>query len=356
MKYLLTIMALVATATVLGGCLSHHKGPLPGEPADATFETVNDTRLRYVDSGGEGPTVVMIHGFASSLNVWAGVMPALTDDHRVIALDLKGFGWSGRPEGDYDPDTQAELVFGLLDELGVDKASLVAHSWGSSVALSMAHLQPERIDRIALYDAWVYEEQLPVFFYWSRLGGLGELLFSLYYRERPADKIEMAFYDPSIIPQALVDDVEEQLDRPGTSAAALAAVRGQVYDETQKRYASIDHPVLLLWGREDGVTTLDFAERLYTDLPNAELVVYPRCGHFPMIEAHAPSTRDLAAFLEVDDDSTEEVEDDVSAPRQRRLESAPSAEQDAEQDESDAAPAPAPAPVGDDAEQKEVAE
>lgn len=291
-----TLIALVVLA--LGaGCLSHHQGPLPGEPTDASFTTVDDTRIRYVDTRGEGPAVVMIHGFASSLNAWDAVIPALAPGHRVVALDLKGFGWSGRPEGDYDPDTQAELVFGLLDELGVENASIVAHSWGSSVALSMAHLQPDRVDRLALYDAWVYEEQLPVFFHWSRLDGLGELLFALFYRERPADKIEMAFYDPSIIPQALVDNVEEQLDRPGTTAAALSAVRGQRYAEIEERYPDVTQPVLLLWGREDGVTTLDFGERLYKDLPNAELVVFPRCGHFPMIEAYWPSTRALVDFL-----------------------------------------------------------
>jgi pimeloyl-ACP methyl ester carboxylesterase len=282
------------------GCLAHHTGPLPGEPTDATYTTVADTRVRYVDTGGQGPAVVMIHGFAASSDTWTGVIPALADNHRVVALDLKGFGWSDRPEGDYDPDTQARLVFALLDELGVEHASVVAHSWGSSVALSMAHLQPERVDRIVLYDAWVYEEQLPVFFHWSRVGGLGEMLFAMFYKERPADKIEGAFYDPSIVPQALVDDVEETLDRPGAVAAALAAVRGQNYTELEKRYPSIEHRTLLLWGREDGVTTLDYGERLYAELPNAELLVFPQCGHFPMIEAYWPSTRALVAFLTPD--------------------------------------------------------
>ncbi len=314
---ILVVLALAASA-----CASHHTGPIPGEPKDATFATVNDARVRYVDTGGDGTAVVLIHGFAASLDTWAAVIPALAPGHRVIALDLKGFGWTDRPEGDYDPDTQAKLVFELLDQLDVDRTAVVAHSWGSSVALSMAHLQPERIDRIALYDAWVYEEQLPVFFHWARVGGLGEVLFSLFYKERPADKIEGAFYDPSIIPQDLVDDVEATLDRPGAVAAALAAVRGQDYSEIQNRYPKITQPTLLMWGREDTVTTLDYGERLYGELPNAELVVYPQCGHFPMIEAYHASTRELVDFLapmaKADSVETPEVPD---GPRQ--LESAP---------------------------------
>jgi pimeloyl-ACP methyl ester carboxylesterase len=66
----------------------------------------------------------------------------------------------------------------------------------------------------------------------------------------------------------------------------------------QKEYAGVKQPVLLLWGREDEVTLLTFGERLARDLPHAHLVVYPRCGHFPMIEAAGPSTEELVKFLD----------------------------------------------------------
>ena len=106
-----------------------------------------------------------------------------------------------------------------------------------------------------------------------------------------------AFYDRKYITEELIETVEDQLSRPGTKAAALAAIRGQRFDEVEDRYKTIDKPTLLLWGREDKVTTLPFGERLVNELPQAKLIVYPRCGHFPMIEAVRPSTRDLLAFL-----------------------------------------------------------
>ena len=277
------------------GCMSFHQGPMPGEPKAATFANVDGVRVRYVDSG-TGPTVVLIHGFASSLETWATVMPSLTG-HRVIALDLKGFGWTDRPEGDYSPEAQARLVLGLLDQRGVDKATFVAHSWGASVALSAALAAPNRVERLALYDAWVYEEQLPPFFHWARADGVGEALFGLYYKERSDERVALAFYDKTFVTEALVDAVESALDRPGTVAAALAAVRGQRYARVHGRYRKITKPTLLLWGREDAVTAVTYGERLVRDLKDARLVVYPRCGHFPMIEAAAQSTRDLVAFV-----------------------------------------------------------
>lgn len=281
----------------LTGCLSHHAGPLPGAPKDATFEVVKGTRVHYTDEG-DGPPVVLIHGFASSLGTWTGVRKTLAKRHRVIALDLKGFGWTDRPEGDYSPKAQAELVLGLLGALGVDEpVALVAHSWGSSVALQLALLEPKKVSRIALYDAWVYEEQIPMTFLWSRADGMGEFLIGAFYDERSDDKIAIAFHDQKYVTEELIETVEDQLSRPGTKAAALAAIRGQRYEDVQKSYPKIDVPVLLLWGREDRVTPLTVGERLSKDLPNAKLVVYPACGHFPMIEAVRPSTRDLTAFL-----------------------------------------------------------
>ncbi|MBK7578760.1 MAG: alpha/beta fold hydrolase [Myxococcales bacterium] len=283
---------------LLGACAcapAFHTGPMPGEP-QATYAKVAGARVRFVDRGS-GPVVVLLHGFASSLETWEPVRPALERDHRVISLDLKGFGWTDRPNGDYSPRAQALLVFALLDARGVKSASVVAHSWGASVALQMALLHPERVERIALYDAWVYEEQLPSTFHFARSDGVGEALFGAFYAERSEDKIAQAFYDERNVSQRLIEDVERALDRPGTVAAALAATRGQRFAEVEGRYREIKQPVLLLWGREDRVTPIEIGERLVRDLPQAKLSVYPRTGHFPMLEAGPESTRDLAEFL-----------------------------------------------------------
>jgi len=295
------LLAATLFVGMASGCVDFHAGAAQGAPADAEFLTLRETAIHVIDEGPrDAPAVVLIHGFASSTGVWAGIIPVLARDHRVLALDLKGFGLSGRPEGspiDYAPDEQARIVLAMMDAKSVHRAAVVAHSWGSSVALQVALQAPDRVERIALYDAWVYSEQLPTSFYWARAGGVGEAIFGAFYDQRPEDKLALAFYDPEIVPQALVDTVEAQLAQPGTAGAALQAVRGMRYEEAERRYGEIAVPTLLLWGREDSVTPLEFGERLLAQLPDAELKVYPRCGHFPMIEAARPSTRALARFL-----------------------------------------------------------
>jgi pimeloyl-ACP methyl ester carboxylesterase len=327
-------LTLLALAPFFAGCLSFHKGAMPGEPSAARYAEVDGVRVRYTDTGEpESPiakakakaeasakadangdagaptsastnesenarsTVVLVHGFASALDVWTGVAPALAKTHRVIALDLKGFGWTDRPEGDYSPDAEAKLVWHLLDQRGVTRAALVGHSWGSSVVLAAEMQAPERVSKIALYDAWVYEEQLPTFFHWAQADIVGEALFGLFYKERSDEKMALAFFDKKFVTEKFVESVEDALDRPGTTAAALAAVRGQDYFDVQRKYRNIDKPTLLMWGREDIVTPLRFGERLSRDLPSSKLVVYPRCGHFPMIEALAASNHELVQFL-----------------------------------------------------------
>ena len=216
----------------------------------------------------------------------------------MLALDLKGFGWTDRPEGDYSPEAQARLVLDLMNARGVERAALVGHSWGASVALATALAAPERVTRIALYDAWVYEDQLPTFFRWAARRGRGRgAVLGCSTTSAPTSAWPSPSTTSASSPRRSSTTVESSLDRPGTRAAALAAVRGQHYLRLESRYRTIQQPALLLWGREDTVTPLRYGERLSKDLPAARLVVYPRCGHFPMIEAAQESTHALTAFL-----------------------------------------------------------
>ena len=297
--------AALAAVALLAGCPSYHAGKLPGTPASATFVDVDGASIHYREQG-KGPAVVLIHGYGASLESWGGVAPVLAANHRVIAIDLKGFGWSTRPEGDYSPAAQAQLVWHVLDKLGVTDVAIVGHSWGSSVALSMAVAQPARTREVALYSAYVYDEQVPSFFRWAQVGGLGELLFGLYYRERIDERAPLAYRDERYVTQARVDRVEADLARPGTTAAALAVARGHHFAELHTALETFDKPVLLLWGADDQVTPLAFGQRLSNELRNAELKVYPRCGHIPMVEAKHASTRDLARFLSQGEENHED--------------------------------------------------
>lgn len=278
------------------GGLGFHAGPYPGEPADATFATVAGTRVHYVDLGA-GPPVVLLHGFASSLEVWSDLLPRLAWKHRTVALDLRGFGWSDHSQGDYSPRGQAELVWALLDHLGIDQSAVVGHSWGASVALAMALSAPERTTRIALYDGWIYEEQLSWLFRWARADWVGEYLLGFCDESCIRSQLAFAFHDSRYVTPERVKRTASRMALPGARTAALAAMRAMDFAEQQARYSTLRMPALVLWGQQDAIAAPAFGQRLAADL-GAELIMFPRCGHFPMIEAAESSNATVDQFLD----------------------------------------------------------
>lgn len=256
------------------------------------------TEVHEPTNPGEHTPVLLIHGFASNHDTWDTLEPSLRTDRRTVNVDLPGFGWSSRTEGDYSPQALAADLSAVLDALHVDTVDLVAHSWGSSVTMAFALAYPQRVRRIVLMGAWIFDEQIPPFFRWARAPGVGEALFSAFYTERPEDRFPAAFEDPNIVQQDLLEAVLHSLERPGTSRAALAAARGQCFLQMERRYRTVQNPTLLVWGGEDHVSFPRFGERLAREMPNARLSVIPRVGHFPMLEAPGTVRAQVLDFLD----------------------------------------------------------
>jgi len=304
MTRLPALLLLAALALGTGACPAFHAQPLPDAPEDGRYLDLGDTHVHYEDTPpapGVRPrgVVVLVHGFGATLREWSGLVPVLAAaGWRAIAVDLRGHGWTSRPDGDYSLDGQAQLVVDLLDRLGVDRFALVGHSWGSAVALTITDKVPDRVRRVALYNGMFFRDQEPVIFAWSRVPALGEIIYGVFYSERVDEKLAFTFYDPEAwLTEDLVEGAEALQDRPGAAAAALATIRALDLEALEPVYPTIRQPVLLLWGREDQVTPLVWGERLSNLLPDARLRVFPRCGHLPMVEAARPATREVLEFL-----------------------------------------------------------
>lgn len=111
-----------------------------------------DLNMHYLDWGGFGVPVVALHGAASSCHWYDLVIPHIRDSYRVIALDQRAHGKTDQPSTGYDWRTLAGDVIGALDQLGIQQAAVVGHSWGASVALSIAALHPDRVTALAMID------------------------------------------------------------------------------------------------------------------------------------------------------------------------------------------------------------
>ena len=154
----LGVGAAVTGALIAGNRhLDRRQTCTPEEEAEGEFCTLsNGWRLHFV-SRGQGSPVVLLHGFMDSLQGWRGNVGCLAQRHRVIALDTPGFGCSERVlQPIYSLKQQARVLGEFLDLLGIERAALVGHSLGGSLAAQFTYDFPERVDRLVLEDAAVY--------------------------------------------------------------------------------------------------------------------------------------------------------------------------------------------------------
>jgi pimeloyl-ACP methyl ester carboxylesterase len=283
---------------IMSGCATFQTGPSAPLPDAERVLIEGRGQLRVIDQNPTArETVLLVHGYGASTSSFRPVMSRLAARFRVLAIDLPGFGRSDRREGDYSPDALADVLARVLDQKGVARAHVVGHSWGSSVVLAFARRHRGRLDRMVIASGFMYDEQLLPLMRWARVPGVGEALYAAFYRQAIGERMLLNFYDPSLVTEEVVDEVERAMAQPGAVAAALAAVRGMRFAEHEAEYARIDAPTLVLWGREDRVARLAFGERLARELPDARLVVLPRCGHIPMWECTGETADALVEFL-----------------------------------------------------------
>jgi pimeloyl-ACP methyl ester carboxylesterase len=143
-------------AVALAAVFLSSSAPAAVQPFPAEFKTetiaTNGARI-YVRIGGAGPTVVLLHGYGETGDMWAPLAGRLSRDHTVIVPDLRGLGLSSRPPGGYDKKTQGEDAAGVLDALKIDKVDLVTHDIGNMVGYAFAAEHPERVKKFVIIDA-----------------------------------------------------------------------------------------------------------------------------------------------------------------------------------------------------------
>lgn len=255
---------------------------------------------------GSGPALVLIHGMGASRYFWRKVIPALAREHRVIALDLKGYGRSSKPEdGRYSILDQARLVRAALAERGVTSATVIGHSLGGAVALALAIEEigkPQRlVERLVLMAAPAYPQSLPPPIALLTYRGVAETVMNLAPSQIIARvKLYGASLDTSYISEADIAAYAEPISSPGGRAALIATARAlepSRYGTLMARYRRVEVPTLLVWCRADAIVPLDTGQRLARTLPNARLEIIEGCNHMPPEEKPAETLVRLKAFL-----------------------------------------------------------
>ena len=259
-----------------------------------TAEVDAGVRLHYVEAG-EGPLVVLLHGFPEFWYSWRHQIPALAAaGFRVVAPDMRGYNLSDKPRSvsAYRTEILSRDVARLLDACGVQQASVVGHDWGAAVAWGFAMAYPERLQRLAILNV-----PHPITFMRSlrTLRQLRKSWYVFFFQLPWLPEMSARRGNYAFVRQALrggvkrgaftPEDVEryvEAIARPGALTAAINYYRAlfRAAGAARRQIRRIDAPVLVIWGEHDRYLGSELAEPPREWVPNARLERLPTASHW----------------------------------------------------------------------------
>ncbi|MDM0029492.1 alpha/beta fold hydrolase [Variovorax saccharolyticus] len=248
---------------------------------------------------GQGAPALFIHGSGPGVSAWANwrlAMPVLAQTRRVIAPDMAGFGYTDRPPGiDYSMDTWVQQAIDLLDALDIERADVVGNSFGGALSLALAIRAPHRVRRLVLMGS--------VGVPFTITPGLDAVWGYTPSFENMRRILDVFAHDRSLVSDELAQLRYEASIRPGfqeSFGAMFPAPRQRWVDAMASPEAAIralPHETLVIHGREDQVIPLATSLTLADWIPNSQLHVFGRCGHWTQIEHGARFARLVGDFL-----------------------------------------------------------
>ncbi len=272
-------------------------------PPPSQFLELEGLRVHLRDVGPrDDPTpLVLLHGTSASLHTWQGWVSRLEDHHRVITLDLPGFGLTGPwPDGDARLERTLSLLVELLKKLQVSRCVLVGNSYGGRLAWEFAVQHPESVARLVLVDAGGYPRSstsVPLGFRIAQTPGLRRVAEFVLPRGLIERSVRNVYGDPAKVTPELVDRYFELTLREG-NRAALGRRMDQVPAEGDtSKLKRLSMPTLILWGGKDRLIPPEDAQRFKADIPGSVLIRFDSLGHVPHEEDAVATSAALETFL-----------------------------------------------------------
>jgi pimeloyl-ACP methyl ester carboxylesterase len=310
-RYWITGASVVVGAAVAVKLLSRprdvewhkHARELAHSEYSRTVE-VDGVRVRYQEVGPrDAPTLLLIHGFTAFNLVWSEVLlPLANAGFHVIAPDLLGHGFTEKPKhGEYTIDSQARLIVRLMDNLGLERATLVGNSYGGAVAATVALDYPSRVEKLVMVGAVINDEPKSSFL--LRLASaplIGDVVTPLLMDSRMVvrrrlKKIHSEFAH-LLFDESRIQARHLPMKAANTQSAILRTLRHWKADRIERDAHLITQPTLIIWGENDSDTPLRHGKQLHDLMPGSVMKVFRNCGHLPQEEYPVEFTRLVTDF------------------------------------------------------------
>lgn len=257
-----------------------------------------DIEPANVRMDGDGPPILLLHGFGAAIDWWDDVAPALAIHHRVIRLDLIGHGGSAAPTRGYSIPRQAQLAVAVLDTLDIGHVTVIGHSMGGEVAIALAELRPARIDRMILIDSPPTADTaftIMTKIYLTPI--IGEMLSHFQSDAAIRRGLSQGFAPNFTIPERFVADFR-QLTYCAFRKAHNESIAYRTNRPPYDRLAAMkpSPPLLVIFGTLDAIVPPEQAN-FFERVPGAKIAMIEGAGHSPMVEAPAKTLKLIEDFL-----------------------------------------------------------
>lgn len=265
---------------------------------ESKTQQIGRMNVRYIRTG-RGPTVILIHGLASSIYSWSDLIGSLSETFDVIALDLPGFGASSQPSDLVFAD-YAQTVTGLMDALGVEKAHFVGNSMGGAVSLQMAARAPARVDHLVVLDSAGFNmspSERPFVIQLLASKAAGSLAEGLKIRRLLTGfTLRYLMRDDTRVTSERIDEYLAPILRPGALASARSLLWSRVDEGFVADLSLIRARTLIVWGKYDPWLPESHADRFVAAIQGARKIVL-ETGHMPQEEQPEVVVRLIGDFL-----------------------------------------------------------
>ena len=271
----------------------------PDIPVDQLKEKYANSSSQFISLRGmdvhfrdEGPStdtipLVLIHGTSSSLLTWDACSKEWIKDHRVIRMDLPGFGLTGpNPEQDYSIKNYVAFLNSFLQERNVTQCYLAGNSLGGLIAFHFAAIYPEKVKKVILIDPAgypIHNAKGSLAFTLGRIPVLKNILTIITPISIVRKSLEDAYGNESLVNNELVEQYRDMACREGNRNALLIRLQNDQYGDTTL-VSKLIMPTLVIWGASDQLIPVDNAYKFQRDLPADTLAILQNVGHVPMEE------------------------------------------------------------------------
>ena len=273
-------------------------------PPLGRFITVDGVRLHYVDRG-TGTPLVLLHGNGSMIEDFqsSGLIDMAAENYRVIAIDRPGFGHSNRPRSTvWTPEAQADLIAAALKKIGVPRAIILGHSWGTLVALALAVKYPLEVQALVLASGYYYPTARAdvVMLSPPAIPLVGDLLshtISPLLSRLMWPLLLRKIFGPSPVPEKFKAFPEEMAVRPSQirASAAESALMIPSAHTLEQQYRLLEMPVAIVAGAEDQLIESEQSSHLHRDIPQSTLRSVPGTGHM----VHQTATAEIMSAIDL---------------------------------------------------------